>query len=69
MTDEQIKKSLECCSDELHCCSVCPCYLQEQNNDYCREDLNKNALDLINRLQAENERLKKENIALNRRQH
>ena len=57
LTDNEIKKALECCSDELHCCSVCPQYLKDSDNDYCREDINKSALDLINRLQAENEDL------------
>jgi DNA repair exonuclease SbcCD ATPase subunit len=53
MEDKEIIKALECCCDELHCCSVCPYFLQDKENDFCREDMNKDALDLINRQQAE----------------
>lgn len=59
MTDNEIIRALECCSDEeLPFCSVCPYYLQDKDNDYCREDMNKDALSLINRQKAEIETLK-----------
>ena len=59
MTDNEIIKALECCSDdEPRFCSVCPYYLQDKDNDYCREDMNKDALSLINRQKAEIETLK-----------
>lgn len=64
MTDNEIQKALECCCDELHCCSVCPYFLQDKENDFCREDMNKDALDLINHQQAEIERLSKKNEEL-----
>ena len=58
MTDNEIIKALECCSDdEPKFCSVCPYYLQDKDNDYCREDMNKDALSIINRQKAEIERL------------
>ena len=60
MTDNEIKKALECCSDELHFCSVCPYYLQDSDNDLCQEDMNKNALDLIKYQEAVIEQYKTE---------
>lgn len=58
MTDEQIIKALECCKDR-ECQTGCP---RLHNNlpieDDCRCNLIKDALDLINRQQAEIERLK-----------
>lgn len=59
MNDEEIKKALECCGDEtgLHWCTDCPYYNKE--NDLCQEDLNRDSLALINRQQAEIERLQK----------
>ena len=59
MTDEQIIKALEICSDELiiSCPDDCPFY------DECGKDLNvlkRQALDLINRQKAEIERLNRE---------
>ena len=58
-TDNEIKKALECCCGIEHDCDKCP---YEENNE-CGElnGILKDALDLINRLQAENERLKKAN--------
>ena len=60
MTDTDIKMALECCGDEeeMHWCTECPYY--DKENDLCQEDLHRDALDLINRLEAENERLRKE---------
>ena len=49
MTDEQIIKALECCSDSN--CHECPI-------EGCTDDIFGNALDLINRQKAENESLK-----------
>ena len=61
MTDNEIIKALECCSDdEPKFCSVCPYYLQDKDNDYCREDMNKDALSIINRQKAEIEELNRE---------
>ena len=58
MTDNEIVKALECCilSD---CSRNCPLYYTTLSYHQCREATRKNALNLINRLQAENERLKK----------
>ena len=60
MTDDEIMKALERCGDEFNMCSDCPYFLQDKDNDFCREDMCKDTVDLINRLQAENE--KNENI-------
>ena len=55
MTDEQIIKALECCHSELgNMCSICPLF--DPDNDYCEDELHKNALNLINCQKAENER-------------
>ena len=63
MTDNEIIKALECCGFEYgNLCSVCPKY--EKDNDFCQEELHNYALDLINRQQAEIERLKIENQSL-----
>ena len=54
MTDNEIIKALECCSNRYDC------YSCEYYNQYCKGDMNvtlKDALDLINRLRAENEKL------------
>ena len=57
LTDEQIKKAFEWCTKAD--CVNCPhIYLN------CRFDMARKALDLINRLQAENERLKEEKETL-----
>lgn len=53
MTDNEIKKALECCLEPRHDCSYC---LLEKEV-YCTSLLHKNILDLINRQQAEIERL------------
>lgn len=55
MTDEDIKKALVCC-----CCGVTKCVCNEcpiRYRESCLDDLPKIALDLINRQQAEIERL------------
>ena len=56
MTDNEIVKALECCKYEYDTkCDLC-CY-NFYSRTGCRSELRRNALDLINRLQAENERL------------
>ena len=58
LTDKEIVKALECCSINKKCTG---CYFNTQTtDDMCPRVLMRNTLDLINRLQAENERLKKE---------
>lgn len=57
MTDSEIIKALECCKYEYDTkCELC-CY-NVYSRTGCRSELRRNALDLINRLQAEIERLK-----------
>ncbi len=58
MTDNEIIKALECCSEANNCgkCEYEPTEYQIGTVGCCNE-LMKDALDLINRLQAENERL------------
>ena len=58
-TDAEIEKALECCSNwqSDKSCEECP------ENTYgfgCAQKMAKHALDYINRLKAENERLNKE---------
>ena len=62
-TDEQIKKALECCKrGELNDCEDCPCFEDGgASTTECIGNLLSNALDLINRQEAEIERLKKNN--------
>ena len=55
LTDNEIIKALECCVLAKH---ICPHDCPMLKNKECLESLRKNALDLINRLQAENERLR-----------
>ena len=55
MTDNEIIKALECCcSAQVNACDDCPFYERCYNNN---ERLEKEAIDLINRQEAENERL------------
>lgn len=61
MTDTEIIKALECCggiTDGVKECSACP--LLEKSP--CTTDLSRNALDLINRLKADNWELKQNYI-------
>ena len=54
MTDNEIIKALECCTDiDLDSCEKCPIRIECYNNTI---DIKKDALDLIKRLQAENEK-------------
>ena len=58
LTDNEIIKALECCTKCNSDCEKC------EIKDFCEEqnsEINKAILDLINRLQAENEKLKKSN--------
>ena len=58
MTDNEIIKALECCTDiDLDSCEKCPIRIECYNNTI---DIKKAALDLINRQKAEIERLNKE---------
>jgi hypothetical protein len=75
MTDEQIKKALECCiestsrndCEDLQCpaCDEIGCFFMNQSTEYYPESLiqemGKAVLDLINRKDAEIERLKANN--------
>lgn len=54
-TDEEIKKALECCAKDPRTCAECP--LCVTSTEPCNVTLASNALDLINRQQAEIERL------------
>jgi len=54
MTDEQIIKALECCSN--YCTVGCP-LVDIEDIDKCTSQMSKYALDLIKRQQAEIERL------------
>lgn len=56
LTDEEIIRALEYCAGEYGCGKDCPlCEISD-----CTWFISKHALDLIHRLQAENERLKTE---------
>jgi hypothetical protein len=62
LTDNEIIKALECCaSGEVEECKNCP-YVE--GYPYCDGPMERDVLDLINRLQAENERLFLENQKL-----
>lgn len=62
MTDSEIKKAFECCADINDKCPECP--LKDKNRESCVGIFMSNALALINRLQAEVERLNAENKLL-----
>ena len=60
MTDNEIKKALECCADEMGCAKGCPFF--DKKKSKCKVAspygaFEKLLLDLINRQQAEIERL------------
>ena len=58
LTDNEIKKALECCGDEMGCGKDCPFYNGEDGAcKGAKGRFEKATLDLINRLQADNERL------------
>ncbi len=56
LTDSEIVKALECCQKVLPNCNECP--VEEKERIMCCDLIKGKAIDLINRLQAENERLK-----------
>ena len=53
---KEIKKALECCS-EGECGVWCPRFDKKNINHTCQDDMNAEALTLINELESENERL------------
>lgn len=57
LTDSEIVKALECCGCSANVCDDCPITTALKDDCKCGEYLATNALDLINRLQAENERV------------
>ena len=57
MTDNEIKKALECCTNYPACPTDCPLYEQPMD---CLLKLSKSTLDLINRLETENDKLRAE---------
>ncbi len=59
MTDKEIIKALECCTKPYCNNNECPLHQNTVNTKDCITQLSTNALDLINRQQAEIERLKK----------
>jgi hypothetical protein len=71
MTDNEIIKALECCMDEMGCTKGCPCFNPKAKGSHCtvakKLELEKLTLDLINRQQAEIERLQteKDNLICN----
>ena len=54
LTDNEIKKALECCIIQCSVCQQCPLLPIKDNRGKCYTNLKKQTLDLINRLQAEN---------------
>ena len=57
MTDNEIKKALECCSTYKGKCTDCPAFAKVDRSN-CKKVL-LGAIEIINRLQSENERLSK----------
>ena len=67
MTDNQIIKALECCADEMGCKKGCPCFDPKAKGSCCtisKIGIEKIALDLINRQQADIRKLQLENEKL-----
>lgn len=62
LTNSEIVKALECCMDEMGCIKGCPCFDPKAKGSHCtvskKLELEKLTLDLINRLQEENETLR-----------
>lgn len=58
MDNEELKESLACCAHEGYSCDECP--YQKKGHD-C-EEVSKDALELINNLEAEIEKMKNEEI-------
>ena len=64
MTDNEIIKALECLTGEMIPCKDCP-YSANYTHFDCQRQVAKDALDLINRQQAEIERLSAESFEHN----
>ena len=64
MTDKDIIKALECCIKPTSDCDNCPLYVKGDGD--CINIVKQGALDLINRQQAEIERLKAEARAVDK---
>ena len=60
MSDEEIMKALACCGEPYNICAGCPMPNNIKDDCRCGEHLANYALDIINRQQAEIERLKNE---------
>ena len=59
LTDNEIIKALECCLQVCEDCSNCPLLTNKHTTVWdCKADFSKFVIDLINRLQAENEKSK-----------
>ena len=56
LTDNEIVKALECCVTKGAKCTDCPAFVKVDRSN-CKKYF-RGAIDIINRLQAENERLK-----------
>ena len=69
MTDNEIIKALECCIKGNHCRSDCHYDSEDDSCIECTSKLAKASLDLINRQQAEIERLKSDNDILSKNLH
>ena len=63
MTDKETIKALECCitTNRKYKCADCP---YKKTLGFCIDKLNKDVIDLINRQQAEIERLRERNNTL-----
>ena len=61
MTEAEVIKALELCKDPMASCSECFLVVSDR---YCERTLMGNALDLINRQKAENEKLQSDNSSM-----
>lgn len=59
LTDAEIKKALECCTTNGASCKDCPAFVKVDRSN-CKKYF-RGALDLINRLQLDNEMLRTQN--------
>lgn len=66
MTDKEIIKALECCYVAIEKCRECP-YDKYTSGEGCFRTMYIDTINLINRLQAENERLQTENLILSQK--
>ena len=64
MTDNEIIKTLKCCTTKGAKCSDCPAFKKVDRSD-CKRYF-RGAIDLITRQKAENDRLETENEILSR---